>query len=38
MAYEYQSLEDLRGSDRERLESVPGVGEQRAADVLDRVR
>ncbi|AEH39524.1 helix-hairpin-helix domain-containing protein [Halopiger xanaduensis] len=38
IAREYDDLEDLRESDRERLESVPDIGEQRAENVLERVR
>ncbi|RKD88552.1 helix-hairpin-helix domain-containing protein [Halopiger aswanensis] len=38
IAREYDDLEDLRESDRERLESVPDIGEQRADAVLERVR
>lgn len=38
IAREYESLEDLRGSSRERLESVPDIGAQRAENVLERVR
>lgn len=38
IAREYDSLADLRQSDRDRLESVPGVGEQTADAVLEQVR
>lgn len=37
IAREYDSLDGLRATDRERLESVPGVGTETAAAVLERV-
>ncbi|OLZ39084.1 hypothetical protein A6E15_19160 [Natrinema saccharevitans] len=38
IAREYTTIEDLRGTDRERLEDVYGVGEETADAVLERVR
>lgn len=38
IAREYESLADLRGSSRERLESVPDIGPARAENVLEWVR
>ena len=38
IAREFESLDDLRGADRDRLEGVPGVGEELADAVLERVR
>ncbi|NUC75040.1 hypothetical protein HTZ84_22505 [Haloterrigena sp. SYSU A558-1] len=38
IAREYDSLDELRASDQERLEGVPGIGEELAAAVLERVR
>jgi endonuclease III-like uncharacterized protein len=38
IAREYESLDGLRASDRERLEGVYGVGEETAEAVLSRVR
>ncbi|SDL09269.1 helix-hairpin-helix domain-containing protein [Natronorubrum texcoconense] len=38
IAREYESLDELRASDRERLEGVSGVGEQTAGAVLELVR
>ena len=37
IAREYDSLDELRASDRERLEDVHGVGEKTAEAVLERV-
>ena len=37
IAREYDSLDDLRASDRERLEKIHGVGEKTAEAVLERV-
>lgn len=38
IAREFESLDDLRGADRDRLEGVPGVGEELTDAILDRVR
>ncbi|MFD1527330.1 MULTISPECIES: helix-hairpin-helix domain-containing protein [Halobacteriales] len=38
IAREYDSLDELRASDREKLEGVPGIGEELAEAVLERVR
>ncbi|WP_455448193.1 helix-hairpin-helix domain-containing protein [Natrinema thermotolerans] len=38
IAREYATLEDLRGTDWDRLEAVYGVGEETAEAVLERVR
>jgi len=38
IAREYDSLDGLRASERERLESVYGVGKETAGAVLERVR
>lgn len=38
IAREYESLDDLRGSSRERLEGVYGIGEETAGAVLERVQ
>ncbi|ADB63929.1 hypothetical protein Htur_5041 (plasmid) [Haloterrigena turkmenica DSM 5511] len=38
IAREYESLDELRASDRARLEVVPGIGEELAAAVLERVQ
>ncbi|WP_436346839.1 helix-hairpin-helix domain-containing protein [Natronorubrum sp. FCH18a] len=38
IAREFDSLDELRAADRERLVGVPGVGEQTAETVLKRVQ
>ncbi|WP_277524464.1 helix-hairpin-helix domain-containing protein [Natrinema salsiterrestre] len=38
IAREYDDLDDVRDSSRERLESVTDIGEERVGAVLSRVR